>query len=331
MTIDASAFNFEAMKEEVGVNPFAAMANNFKKDERFYVLSKNKDGFGQALIRFLPDSEKGMIQRMFKINTTVWRQGKKRFVNEFSPTTIGLPDPFQERWQELWNDGIKEDVKDSNGNIVKYGSKTFSRGIRYVSNIKIIKDPANPENEGKIFLYEMSGSMKDKIQNALDPSEEERALGATAKELFNPLKGNSFRLVAKKGANDQINYDSSEVVQDVTSIYSNVEEALKDIDENTYKLSDLLKPEEFLSYEELQRKLNWVTFEDNSQNSQTTKVSTTEIVNNIDVSSVANDSVNTDKPDIQEPQNSEIKIDQSVNNIINQNDMDLDDLMKELT
>lgn len=250
MTIDASMFNFDALKEEIGTDPFAQEANKFQKDERFYVLSKDKDGNGAALIRFLPDSEKGMIQRMFKINTTIIKNGKKRFVNEFSPCTIGLPDPFQERWQDLWNEGKKDE------------SKLFSRGIRYISNIKILKDPANPENEGKIFLYEMSGAMKDKIQNAVDPSEQDKALGASPKELFNPIKGNSFRLVAKKGANGQINYDSSEVVNEVTSIYENVEEALKDIQENTYKLSDLLKPEEFLSYEELERKMKWVTFDD---------------------------------------------------------------------
>ena len=187
--IDASAFNFDAMKEVAG-DPFADKSSNrYARDERFYTLSKDKEGNGAALIRFLPDSEKGMIQKMFKINTTVSKNGKKRFVSEFSPTSAGLPCPFQEKWQELWNSGDKD------------GSKLFSRGTRYVTNIKVLKDPANPENEGKIFLYEISGAMKDKIQSAVDPSEQDRALGATPKELFNPLRGNSFRLVAKKGAN----------------------------------------------------------------------------------------------------------------------------------
>jgi len=251
MTMDANAFNFDAMKEAVGVDPFAKeTGNRFAKDERFYTLAKDKDGNGAALIRFLPDSERGMIQRLYKINTTIVKNGKKRFVSEYSPATIGQPCPFQEKWQELWNAGLKDE------------SKQFGRGVRYIANIKILKDPANKENEGKIFLYDMSGAMKDKIQNAVDPSEQDRALGAQPKELFNPLAGNSFRLVAKKGANNQINYDSSEVITEVTSIYNNVEEALADIKENTYKLSDLLKPEAFMSYEELQNKMRWVTWAD---------------------------------------------------------------------
>ena len=246
--IDANAFNFDALKQELGADPFAEKSNKYAKDERFYTLAKDKEGNGAALIRFLPDSEKGMIQKLFKINTTIVKNGKKRFVSEFSPATIGQPCPFQERWQELWNSGDKE------------GAKMFGRGIRYVANIKVLKDPANPENEGKIFLYEMSGAMKDKIQSAVDPSEQDRALGAQPKELFNPLRGNSFRLVARKGANGQINYDNSEVINEVTSIYDSVEQALEDIKTNTHTLSGLLKPESFMSYEELQKKMAWVTF-----------------------------------------------------------------------
>lgn len=255
--INADAFNFDALKQELGTDPFANTSNNRNtRDERFYVLQKDKNGSGAALIRFLPDSERAMIQKVNRINTTVVKNGKKRFVNEISPSTIGSACPFQERWQELWNAGQKDE------------SKLYGRVVKYITNIKVIKDPANPENEGKIFLYEMSGAMKDKIQSAVDPSEQDRALGAQPKELFNPLRGNSFRLVARKGANGQINYDSSEVVNDVTSIYGSVEEALEDIKNNTHKLSDLVKPEAFLSYEELKQKLNWVTFANEGQGAQ---------------------------------------------------------------
>lgn len=257
--IDANAFNFDAMKEAVGADPFAQATNKYARDERFYVLGKDKDGKGVAIIRFLPDSEKGMIQMMYKINTTIIKNGKKRFVSEFSPSTIGQPDPFQEKWQELWNSGDKE------------AAKMYGRGIRYVANIKVIKDPQNPDNEGKIFLYEMSGKMKDKLQAALDPSDQDKALGAKPKEIFNPLRGNSFKLACSKGSNGQINYDASEVISDVTSIYESVEEALDDIKNNTYKLSDLIKPEAFMSYEELQKKMSWVNFANTNDTNDTLK------------------------------------------------------------
>lgn len=264
MTIDASMFDFEAMKAELGADPFEEKsAKTYTVDERFYRLGRDKDGNGAAIIRFLPDSERGMIQEMFKINTNVTHNGKKRFVSEYSPQTIGQPCPFQEKWQELWNAGDKE------------GSKVYSRSTSYVTNIKVLRDPANPENEGKIFLYEMSMRMRDKIRAAIDPSEQDRDLGATPKEMFNPLRGNSFKLACKKGANNQITYDPSEVISEVTSIYDSPEAAIKDIKENTHKLSDLLKPESFMTYQELQEKLRWVTFADQvSQPAQTAKVDT---------------------------------------------------------
>ena len=261
MTIDASMFDFDAMKAELGADPFEEKnTKTYAVDERFYRLGRDKDGNGAAIIRFLPDSERGMIQEMFKINTNVVHNGKKRFVSEYSPQTIGQPCPFQEKWQELWNSGDKE------------GSKIYSRSTSYVTNIKVLRDPANPENEGKIFLYEMSMRMRDKIRSAVDPSQQDRDLGAKPKEMFNPLRGNSFKLACKKGANGQITYDSSEVISEVTSIYESPQDAIQDIKENTHKLSDLLKPEAFMTYQELQEKLRWVTFAD--QTPQTAKVDT---------------------------------------------------------
>ena len=261
MTIDASMFDFDAMKAELGADPFEEKnTKTYAVDERFYRLGRDKDGNGAAIIRFLPDSERGMIQEMFKINTNVIHNGKKRFVSEYSPHTIGQPCPFQEKWQELWNSGDKE------------GSKVYSRSTSYVTNIKVLRDPANPENEGKIFLYEMSMRMRDKIRAAVDPSQQDRDLGATPKEMFNPLRGNSFKLACKKGANGQITYDASEVIPEVTSIYESPQAAIQDIKENTHKLSDLLNPEAFMTYQELQEKLRWVTFTD--QVAQPAKVDT---------------------------------------------------------
>lgn len=255
LTIDS--FNFDTMKQELGKDPFASTANKYAEDERYYKLTKDKDGNGAALIRFLFDSEKNMIEEVYRINTTIEKNGKKRFVNEITPSTIGLKCPFQEEWQRLWNAGDKE------------GSKKFSRGKKYITNIKVLKDPAKPENEGKIFLFEMSGKMKQMIQDALNPSEQDKALGATPKEMFNPLKGHSFRLVSKKGVNDMINYDSSSIIEKEDGIYATVEEAIKDIKENTYKLSDLKKPENMLSYDELLKKFKWVTFADTDESTST--------------------------------------------------------------
>lgn len=248
-----NSFDFDSMVQEVGQDPFAASSNKYAEDDRFYKLAKDKEGNGGAVIRFLPDRNKNMIMQVNKINTTIEKNGKKRFINELSPQTIGLPCPFQEEWARLWNLGQKDE------------SKKFGRAIRYYANIKVIKDPLNPANEGKIFLLDMSGTLKDKIQKLVSPSQADKDLGAIAKQVFNPVKGNSFRLVCRKGTNGIPSYDSSDAVAEENSIYNSVEEAFEDIKNNTYDLNEFKKPESYLSYEKLQEKLRWVTFSEATQ------------------------------------------------------------------
>jgi hypothetical protein len=253
-------FNWDAAADAAGVNPFSEK-RTYEKDERFYVLPKNEKKEGVAIIRLLPDAEGKKFTTMFKIGTTIEKNNQKRFVNEYSPASIGEKCPFQEKWAELYNSGDKE------------GAKLFSRSVRYVVNIKVIKDPVKPENEGKIFLYDISGSLKDKWQAALQPSDTEIQLGTKPKQLFNPLKGNSIKLVAKIGANGQTNYDSTEVMAEETAIYSTPEEAIADIKANTYTASkELQAPSCFKSYEWLEDKLRWVTFSDASSGSTPTAV-----------------------------------------------------------
>ena len=249
-TLTAASFDFDNIVSEVGKDPFAASSDKYAEDNRFYKLGKDKEGNGGAIIRFMPDKNRNMIQQVYKVNTTIEKNDKKRFVNELSPNTIGMPCPFQEKWQELWNAGDKEE------------SKKFGRSVRFYTNIKVIKDPANPANEGKIFLLDMSGTLKDKIQKLVNPSQADKDLGAIPRQLFNPIKGNSFRLVARKGTNGITNYDSSDAITEENGIYENMEAAFADIRDNTFDLNDFKKPETFLPYDKLQEKLRWVTFAD---------------------------------------------------------------------
>ena len=267
MSFSADMFNVEKMNEAIGHNPLEDKDNKFKTDERFYKLAKDKNGNGSALIRFLPyNPSEEFIVKMYKINTTIIKNGKKRFIDKWSPTTIGKPCPFQEEWQRLWNLGDKE------------GAKTFSRGTKWVTNIKIIKDPANPENENKIFLYEMSNSMKDKISSAMFPSEQDRALGKKPKQMFNPLAGHNFLLTCKKDtAKNMITYADSEIEADITSIYETPEQAMADIQENAYNLKEeMLSEKNFSTYEELIEDFNYVTFSESNKSTSVTEVVTQE-------------------------------------------------------
>ena len=239
-----SKFDWDALSKNLNEN---ALTDGNKKtysvDERFYKLSKDENGNGGALIRFLPDAEDIPFVKMTAINA---QQGKgKPFISEWSPQTIGKPDPINERFSELWQAGHKEEAK-------KYGRK-----FRFLANIKVIKDPANADNEGKVFLFDMSPTLFEKIKNAASPSESELALGGEPKEVFNPITGNSFLLKTKVGATGFPTFEDSKFADKIDGIYKTDAEAEKDITANSYSLGEFLKPESFLSYEELKQKLDW--------------------------------------------------------------------------
>lgn len=228
-------------------------------DDRFYKLKRDENGNGAAIIRFLPDPNMKLMQQIFRINVNNQKGAERRWVSELSPQNINQPDPFHKAWADLWQAGKKEEAR------------MFARQTRFYTNILVIKDPANPANEGKVFLLDLSQSLKLMLENAMFPSEADRALGAEPKALFNPLQGHNFKLVSSKAATGFITYEKSSVMDPVTSVFDSKEQAVAFIKENCYPLDDFLKPEAYKSYEELQQKLDYVLFRDGSATPATAK------------------------------------------------------------
>ena len=233
-------------------------------DDRFYKLKRDENGNGAAIIRFLPDPNLKMMLQLWKINVNNQKGADRRWVSELSPQNINQPDPFHKAWADLWQQGKKEEAR------------KFARQTRFYTNILVVKDPANPANEGKVFLLDLSQSLKLMLENAMFPSDADRALGAEAKALFNPLQGHNFKLVSSKAATGFITYEKSSVMDPVTSVFDSKEEAVAFIKENCYPLDDFLKPEIYKSYEELQQKLEYVMFRDGS--ATPAKAATSEVV-----------------------------------------------------
>lgn len=241
---DADAFDFDKMNAAIGSNPFEDSKKSYA-DERFYKLDKDKNSNGQAIIALVPDKNRHFIVKMFKIETTIDHQ----WLNAWSPKSIGKPCPFHETYINHWNDD-------------KELARQFKTKEKWVCNVKIIKDPRNPDNEGKIFLYAFSKTMAQKIQSMLTLSDAEIAMGMQRKEVFNPLKGWVLNLKCHLADTGFISYDNSEFMQlpNGQTIYGPLNDETKrkcydDIMNNTYSLSDLMKPESFMSYDELHKEL----------------------------------------------------------------------------
>jgi len=232
-----STFSWDNIASNLQDNALEDKGYKKEIDERFWTLSRNENNEGGALIRFMTDPNLLPFVKMSRISAN---KGKKQFfVDEWSPESIGLPDPFRERFWELWNAGEKEKAKQ------------FGRKERYIANIKVLKDPANPENEGKIFLFDMSRTLFDKVKAAMIQTDAMKALGEDAIEVFDPIKGQNFLIKAKMGSTGIITYEDSKFDSKVTALYKSEEEALKDIKENAYELKEFLQPDFYKSYDEL--------------------------------------------------------------------------------
>ena len=127
-------------------------------DDRFWKPEVDKAGNGYAVIRFLPAPEGCELPW-----AQVWShafQGPGGWYIENSLTTLGQKDPVSEYNRTLWNSG-----RDSDKEI----ARKQKRKLAHYANIYVVKDPANPENEGKVFLYKFGKKIFDKITEAMQP------------------------------------------------------------------------------------------------------------------------------------------------------------------
>ena len=211
-------------------------------DERFWRPTVDKAGNGFAVIRFLPAAD-GEDMPFVKMYSHAF-QGPGGWYIENSLTTLGAKDPLGEYNRELWNSGdesLKEQVRKQ------------KRKLQYYSNIYVVKDPGNPENEGKVFLFRYGKKIYDKIMDIVNGDELEGRAGINP---FDFWQGADFKLRQKKVAGYP-NYDSSEF--NPPSTLEELDDAqLESIWKRQYALQPLVAEDQFKSYEQLQERLNLV-------------------------------------------------------------------------
>ena len=153
-------------------------------DERYWTPPiDEKTGNGTALIRFLPISNGDKIPWVSLYSHGF--QGPGGWYIENSLTTLGQSDPISEMNTELWNTGI-----DANKEIVR----KRKRKQHFISNILVLSDTKNPQNEGKVFLFKYGKKLFSKIQEKLQPEFADEQ----PTDVFDYWKGANFRLKIKK-------------------------------------------------------------------------------------------------------------------------------------
>ena len=216
------------------------MSSNTNVDERLWKPEVDKSGNGYAVLRFLPAPE-GEDIPWAKMYSHAF-QGPGGWYIENSLTTTGGKDPVSEHNRELWNSGNESD---------KDVVRKQKRKLSYYANIYVVKDPTNPQNEGGVFLYKFGKKIFDKIMEAMQPEFEDE----TPINPFDFWQGANFKLkIVKKDG--YWNYDKSEF-SEVSSLLEE-EDALEALWNKEYSLSAVTAPDQFKSYEDLKKRLDYV-------------------------------------------------------------------------
>ena len=207
-------------------------------DDRFWKPTVDKAGNGFAVIRFLPAGEGEDLPWV-----RYWDHGFQgptgQWYIEKSLTTLGENDPVSEMNSALWNSGNEKD---------KETARKRKRRLHYVSNIYVVSDSANPENEGKVFLYQFGKKIFDKIMDVMQPEFEDES----PVDPFDFWEGANFKLKIRQ-VEGYRNYDKSEFA--APSALSEDDDELKKIFESMHSLKDFVDPSNFKSYDELKSKL----------------------------------------------------------------------------
>ena len=205
---------------------------------KFWKPTRDKAGNGFAIIRFLPEPA-GEEMPFVRIWDHGFQGPSGQWYIENSLTTLNQDDPVSEYNSKLWNSGIDSD---------KEQARKQKRRLKYISNILVIKDGANPENEGKVFMYQYGKKIFDKLNDLMNPTFEDES----PVNPFDFWEGANFRLKIRK-FEGYPNYDKSEF--DAPSAMATDDDELETIYNQQHSLQELLDAKNFKSYSDLKTKL----------------------------------------------------------------------------
>ena len=217
--------------------------NNYKKDDgNEWKLSVDSAGNGYAVLRFLP-APKGEELPWVRMFNHGFQGPTGKWYIENSLTTLNQQDPVSELNSELWNSGT-----DANKDL----ARKQKRRLSYYANVLVVKDSANPQNEGQVMLYKFGKKIFDKLKDVMQPQFEDES----PVNPFDFWEGVNFKLKARQ-VDGYRNYDKSEFESTPTPV-AETDEEIEAIWGKQHSLAEIVSPDNFKSYDDLKQKLNMV-------------------------------------------------------------------------
>lgn len=246
-TLKKSSASIDRLAKEIDKlnNPNAEYSQ--QEDTRFWYPAVDKAGNGQAIIRLLPapavDGDDALPWvRLFSHG---FQGPTGKWYIENSLTTLNQKDPVSELNTKLWNQSNDDE---SPG---RKQARAQRRKLVYISNILVISDPANPENEGKVFLYRYGKKIFDKIASAMTPE----FAGDKPVNPFDFWSGANFRLKIRNVAGYR-NYDAS-TFENPSSVATSDEE-IETIWNKEHSIKEFVATDKFKPYDDLKKRLDEV-------------------------------------------------------------------------
>ena len=219
-----------------------APAEGSSEDTRFWKPSVDKAGNGYAVIRFLPEP-KGEDLPWVRVFSHGFQGPAGKWYIENSLTTLNEKDPVSEYNSTLWNNGTEAGNEQA---------RKQKRRLNYIANIYVVKDPANPENEGQVKLYKFGKKIFDKLNEKMNPEFEDE----TATNPFDFWEGADLKLKIRN-VEGYRNYDKSEFAE-VSPLLDGDDSKLETVYDSMFSLQEFLDRKHFKTYSELQAKLDMV-------------------------------------------------------------------------
>lgn len=225
-------------------------------DDRIWKPTFNKEkGSGSAVVRFLPTCEAELGDLPYiKIHSHAFRGPTGKWYIEKSLNNLGRKDdPVSLLNAALWNSGVDSD---------KEFARSQKRQTKFYANVLVVKDPANPANEGKVKIFEFGPAIYKIIQEKMVPEQIDGDDPVEPVNIFDIDEGCdlTIRMVGHKMKNSSgqdlvvPNYDKSEF-KSPSKLCGGDDEKIEKVWKQCHPLRPFLDPVQYKSVEALQARL----------------------------------------------------------------------------
>lgn len=241
--------------------------NTYRKDPRIWKYTWNDKGVSENIIRFLPTpmvdmkkQEDGTIPADAILTPVAMLmkhsfQGAGGWYINNSPQTFGEDDPVRDHDRPLW-----QQQKATNDEKLKDVLKERIPSTEYYANILVIKDGTNPENNGKVMIFQFGNAVK----KILDKTQEKKFESDVVFDPYDFWEGANLNLNLTSEARKFKGRDTRVPLWDAAKwdtpspLFGGDDAKIQEIWEKEHSLFEYYDRANFKSYDELEKQLRKV-------------------------------------------------------------------------